>query len=243
MASSRSRCPSTRRQTGSNCGRAHRVEMGRCSCTRGDRTAAPVVTSETTGGPILLAKRPQRTIEPLAVRVRRAVAPQTRTRQLAAGLPQNTNCAITQDHSISGETPSSITFDNESGVTVAIYWLDYGGSRVLYNLWSRVGRRAMPSRRGSPIRGSQSTIPTPASGTRSRTRPTRRTSSRRRSSSTRLTTPTTGRATQRIAACAMRSTSPTRAPGPDTITFAIGAAGSSQTILPTSTLPAVTDRS
>jgi hypothetical protein len=47
--------------------------------------------------------------------------------------PDNPNCVITQDRSISGDTPASITFDNQSGETVAIYWLDYTGARVLYN--------------------------------------------------------------------------------------------------------------
>jgi hypothetical protein len=47
--------------------------------------------------------------------------------------PANPNCVITQDRSISGDTPSEITFDNQSGETVSIYWLDYEGNRVLYN--------------------------------------------------------------------------------------------------------------
>jgi hypothetical protein len=47
--------------------------------------------------------------------------------------PENPNCVITQDHSIYGNTPSEITFDNQSGEDVSIYWLDYEGNRVLYN--------------------------------------------------------------------------------------------------------------
>src|SRR5215211_919321 len=42
------------------------------------------------------------------------------------------NCAITQDRSTEGVTPSSITFGNESGRTVDLYWLDYNGGRVFY---------------------------------------------------------------------------------------------------------------
>ena len=46
--------------------------------------------------------------------------------------PANPNCVITQDRSISGDTPSEITFDNQSGETVSIYWLDYEGDRIHY---------------------------------------------------------------------------------------------------------------
>jgi Tol biopolymer transport system component len=42
------------------------------------------------------------------------------------------NCAITQDRSILGITPSAITFQNHSGVTADVYWLDYNGNRVHY---------------------------------------------------------------------------------------------------------------
>ncbi len=45
----------------------------------------------------------------------------------------DSNCAITQDHSITGDTPSTIEFSNASGATVDIYWLDYVGQRVFYN--------------------------------------------------------------------------------------------------------------
>jgi len=47
--------------------------------------------------------------------------------------PSSANCNITQDRSISGDTPTSITFDNQSGRTVDIYWLDYEGNRVYYS--------------------------------------------------------------------------------------------------------------
>ncbi len=43
------------------------------------------------------------------------------------------NCGITQDHSIEGITPTTITFDNQSGVPLKVYWLDYDGNRVFYN--------------------------------------------------------------------------------------------------------------
>jgi CSLREA domain-containing protein len=52
---------------------------------------------------------------------------------MLAAAVDNPNCVITQDHSISGDTSSLITFDNQSGVTVSIYWLDYQGNRVFYN--------------------------------------------------------------------------------------------------------------
>jgi CSLREA domain-containing protein len=96
-----------------------------------DKTAAPVVTSETTGSPILLSLKGQSkvgSVGPLAARVTKAVS--LRPLRVLSG---NANCVITQDHSISGDTPSSITFDNQSGVTVGIYWLDYDGNRVPYN--------------------------------------------------------------------------------------------------------------
>jgi Tol biopolymer transport system component len=47
--------------------------------------------------------------------------------------PSSNNCVITQDHSISGDTPSTIDFNNVSGRTVDVYWLDYDGNRVHYN--------------------------------------------------------------------------------------------------------------
>lgn len=43
------------------------------------------------------------------------------------------NCTITQARSLESTTTSSITFDNQSGTTVRIFWLDFGGNRVLYN--------------------------------------------------------------------------------------------------------------
>ena len=45
----------------------------------------------------------------------------------------NPNCVIAVDHSISGDQPSQITFDNQSGRTVDVWWLDYEGNRVHYN--------------------------------------------------------------------------------------------------------------
>jgi len=45
----------------------------------------------------------------------------------------NPNCVIAVDHSISGDQPSQITFDNQSGRTADIWWLDYNGNRVFYN--------------------------------------------------------------------------------------------------------------
>jgi hypothetical protein len=45
----------------------------------------------------------------------------------------NPNCVIAVDHSISGDQPSQITFDNESGRTAQIWWLDYNGNYVYYN--------------------------------------------------------------------------------------------------------------
>ena len=201
-----------------------------------------MVTSETTGGPILLAsKRPHRTIKPLAVRVGQAVAPQTRSRQLAAGLPQNTNCAITQDHSIVGDTPSSITFDNESGVTVAIYWLDYGGSRVLYNSGLVSGTSyAQPTWITHPwvaVDDSNTCLGYTISDQADKTYVIKAP----------LVVNSTDDAddgTCDATHCSLRDAINVAngSPGPDTITFAIGAAGSSQTILPTSTLPAVTDQ-
>ncbi len=201
-----------------------------------------MVTSETTGGPILLAsKRPQRTIKPLAVRVGQAVAPQTRSRQLAAGLPQNTNCAITQDHSIVGDTPSSITFDNESGVTVAIYWLDYGGSRVLYNSGLVSGTSyAQPTWITHPwvaVDDSNTCLGYTISDQADKTYVIKAP----------LVVNSTDDAddgTCDATHCSLRDAInvANASAGPDTITFAIGAAGSSQTILPTSTLPAVTDQ-
>jgi Tol biopolymer transport system component len=47
--------------------------------------------------------------------------------------PSSANCNITQDRSTSGDTPTSITFNNVSGRTVDVYWLDYEGNRVYYN--------------------------------------------------------------------------------------------------------------
>ena len=44
----------------------------------------------------------------------------------------NANCNVTQARSIDGTTPSQITFVNESGTEVDIYWLDYEGARVHY---------------------------------------------------------------------------------------------------------------
>jgi hypothetical protein len=42
------------------------------------------------------------------------------------------NCTITQARSLESTTASSITFDNQSGTTVSIYWLDFEGNRVSY---------------------------------------------------------------------------------------------------------------
>jgi hypothetical protein len=44
----------------------------------------------------------------------------------------NPNCVIAVDHSISGDQPSQITFDNQSGRTAQIWWLDYDGNYVYY---------------------------------------------------------------------------------------------------------------
>ena len=44
----------------------------------------------------------------------------------------NPNCHVTQAQSIDGTTPSQITFVNESGTEVDIYWLDYEGDRIHY---------------------------------------------------------------------------------------------------------------
>lgn len=41
-------------------------------------------------------------------------------------------CAVTQDHSISGLTQSTITFVNQSGVDAKIYWLNYDGNLEQY---------------------------------------------------------------------------------------------------------------
>ncbi len=49
----------------------------------------------------------------------------------SAAIP-NPNCHITQARSTEGATPSQIAFQNESGVPVDIYWLDYEGDRVHY---------------------------------------------------------------------------------------------------------------
>jgi len=44
----------------------------------------------------------------------------------------DSNCAVTQDHSLTGDTGSSITFDNQSGVDVRIFWLNYDGNLEQY---------------------------------------------------------------------------------------------------------------
>jgi len=44
----------------------------------------------------------------------------------------DSNCEVTQDRSTSGATESKITFVNESGRTVDLFWLDYEGDRVFY---------------------------------------------------------------------------------------------------------------
>jgi hypothetical protein len=38
------------------------------------------------------------------------------------------NCQVTQDHSSNSNNASTITFDNQSGVPVKIYWLNYNGN-------------------------------------------------------------------------------------------------------------------
>jgi hypothetical protein len=42
------------------------------------------------------------------------------------------NCAVTQDHSIDGAPATSIHFDNQSGVDVRIFWLNYNGNLEQY---------------------------------------------------------------------------------------------------------------
>jgi dipeptidyl aminopeptidase/acylaminoacyl peptidase len=59
--------------------------------------------------------------------------------------PSSANCDITQDHSITGDTASSIEFDNQSGRTVDIYWLDYEGNRVYYTTLNNENQYTQPT--------------------------------------------------------------------------------------------------
>ncbi len=46
--------------------------------------------------------------------------------------PSFSGCSVTQTRSLSGNTASMITFENESGAPVALFWLDYGGTPTYY---------------------------------------------------------------------------------------------------------------
>lgn len=207
-----------------------------------NRTAAPVVTSETTGSPILLRTKPaKRALKPLALRVRPAARPARAGRLVPlAALPQNTNCAITQDHSISGDTPTTITFDNESGVTVSIYWLHYDGSRVLYQTLESGTSYTQETWLTHPwvaVDDSNTCLGYTISDQADKTYVIKAP----------LVVNSTNDAddgTCDATHCSLREAinAANASSGPDTITFAIGESGSSQTIQPTSTLPAVTDQ-
>jgi hypothetical protein len=47
--------------------------------------------------------------------------------------PVTAGCSITQDRSLPSTTTSEITFVNESGQVVDIYWINFNGDFVLYN--------------------------------------------------------------------------------------------------------------
>lgn len=212
-----------------------------------DKTAAPVVTSETTGSPILLALNRTKvgTVGPLAVRVTkptgtaRATPRSLRIRPLAASAVTQ-NCVITQDRSISGDTPSSITFDNQSGVAVSIYWLNYSGNRIFYY--------ALPSGQ-SYDQGTWLTHPWVAvddggtclgytiSDQLQKTYVIRAASEFVVNS-----TNDPGDGTCDVAECTLREAINVAngTAGADTISFAIGTGGSPQTIQPASDLPTIT---
>jgi CSLREA domain-containing protein len=206
-----------------------------------NRTDPPVVTSETTGSPILLALKGHPrvgSVGPLAVRVRPAAAQPIRSRQLAAELAHNTNCQITPDHSISGDTTSSITFDNESGVTVAIYWLRYDGGRDLYNSLESGMSYAQPTYITHPwvaVDDANTCLGYTISDQANKTYVIK---APLVVNSTNDFDDGTCDATH----CSLREAinAANASSGPDTITFAIDASGT-QTIQPSSPLPAVTD--
>jgi hypothetical protein len=54
----------------------------------------------------------------------------------------NPNCVIAQDRSINGDQSSQITFDNQSGRPVDVWWLDYDGNYVHYNTLSSEGENS-----------------------------------------------------------------------------------------------------
>ena len=83
----------------------------------------------------------------------------------------NPNCHVTQAQSIDGATHSQITFMNESGTEVDIYWLDYEGNRVHYT--TLPDGAGYCSRPGSRIHGSPWTRRATASATCSPTRSTK----------------------------------------------------------------------
>jgi CSLREA domain-containing protein len=205
-----------------------------------NRTDPPVVTSQTTGSPILLSLKKHAkvgSVGPLATRVTKAV-PARSLRPLRA-LSGNANCVITQDHSINGDTPSSITFDNQSGVTVGIYWLDYSGNRVPYFTLPSGENYDQPTWLTHPwvaVDDAGNCLGYTISDQLDKTYVIR--------------APLVVNSADDIddgacdaTHCSLReaiNTANANA-GPDTIVFAIGAAASSQTIQPTSGLPAITE--